>query len=329
MALSWGSRVANPFGSSIGTAEIEDGAVTAAKVAADVATQAELDAHAALDKSTAHPGTIEAADIASDAITTIKILDGNVTAAKVAADVATQAELDAHAALTGVSNHIPATGITDAHVAAAAAIAKSKLAALAIADADVDAAAAIAWTKISKAGAAAADVGAQAAGAAAGGVLAGTYPNPSFAADMATQAELDTHAALSGLSGHVPAAGITSAEMSGSWLTNPVYQARVFATAYQPSATRPTLIIADLTVDCDKNDDGGVTLKIENANPPTVTRHTFDLLSISNDAVNTQRVRIRGCLCAVVPAGWRYQLDAVTVAGTPTMTLNNVEEVVL
>ena len=29
----------------------------------------------------------------------------------------------------------------------------------------------------------------------AGGVLAGTYPDPSFAADMATQAELDTHAA--------------------------------------------------------------------------------------------------------------------------------------
>lgn len=30
---------------------------------------------------------------------------------------------------------------------------------------------------------------------AAGGVLAGTYPNPSFAADMATQAELDAHVA--------------------------------------------------------------------------------------------------------------------------------------
>ncbi len=35
----------------------------------------------------------------------------------------------------------------------------------------------------------------QNAGAAAGGVLAGTYPNPSFAADMATQAELDAHVA--------------------------------------------------------------------------------------------------------------------------------------
>lgn len=35
--------------------------------------------------------------------------------------------------------------------------------------------------------------GFQAAGAAAGGVLSGTYPNPGFAADMATQAELDAH----------------------------------------------------------------------------------------------------------------------------------------
>lgn len=29
----------------------------------------------------------------------------------------------------------------------------------------------------------------------AGGVLSGTYPNPGFAVDMATQAELDAHAA--------------------------------------------------------------------------------------------------------------------------------------
>lgn len=36
---------------------------------------------------------------------------------------------------------------------------------------------------------------------AAGGVLAGSYPNPTFAADMATQAELDTHAGLIGSDG--------------------------------------------------------------------------------------------------------------------------------
>jgi hypothetical protein len=37
--------------------------------------------------------------------------------------------------------------------------------------------------------------GGGASSGAAGGVLAGTYPDPTFAADMATQAELDTHTA--------------------------------------------------------------------------------------------------------------------------------------
>lgn len=39
---------------------------------------------------------------------------------------------------------------------------------------------------------------------AAGGALGGSYPNPSFAVDMATQAELDTHAALLTAHGLVP-----------------------------------------------------------------------------------------------------------------------------
>jgi hypothetical protein len=43
----------------------------------------------------------------------------------------------------------------------------------------------------------------------AGGVLSGTYPNPSFAADMATQAELDAHAALTGAGAHLSAADKT------------------------------------------------------------------------------------------------------------------------
>lgn len=44
---------------------------------------------------------------------------GNITAADLGFDPATQAELDTHAALSGLSGHIPAAGITDTHVAAA------------------------------------------------------------------------------------------------------------------------------------------------------------------------------------------------------------------
>lgn len=49
---------------------------------------------------------------------------------------------------------------------------------------------------------------------AAGGVLAGTYPNPSFAADMATQAELDAVAAAKAASVHTHAESDTTSLVS-------------------------------------------------------------------------------------------------------------------
>ncbi len=58
--------------------------------------------------------------------------------------------------------------------------------------------------------------GAVLVGAAAGGVLSGTYPNPGFAVDMATQAELDAHindptdAHLGTAIGNTPAGGIAA-----------------------------------------------------------------------------------------------------------------------
>ncbi len=51
----------------------------------------------------------------------------------------------------------------------------------------------------------------------AGGVLAGTYPNPSFAADMATQAELDAH---TGASSAAHAASAISFSPSGLIIVN-------------------------------------------------------------------------------------------------------------
>lgn len=52
----------------------------------------------------------------------------------------------------------------------------------------------------------------------AGGVLAGTYPNPSFAVDMATQAELDAHVAT--VSGAHAASAISNSPSGGISATN-------------------------------------------------------------------------------------------------------------
>lgn len=50
----------------------------------------------------------------------------------------------------------------------------------------------------------------------AGGVLSGTFPDPGFAVDMATQAELNAHALLQGLASHIPSGGLLNAHVSGS-----------------------------------------------------------------------------------------------------------------
>lgn len=98
------------------------------------------------------------------------VLAGTYPNPSFAADMATQAELDAEAALARNADNLTSGTVADARIASTIAR-----------DSEVTAA-------IS-----ASEAGQVRDGDAAGGVLSGTYPNPGFAADMATQAELDAH----------------------------------------------------------------------------------------------------------------------------------------
>ena len=137
------------------------------------------------------------------------VLSGTYPNPGFAADMATQAELDAHVAASDPhGDRAWATGQfqpLDSDLTAIAALSTTTFgrALLALADA------AAARTALGLGGSATLNVGTTtgtvAAGddsrlsdartptGSAGGVLSGTYPNPGFAADMATQAELDAH----------------------------------------------------------------------------------------------------------------------------------------
>lgn len=208
---------------------------------------------------------------------------------------------------------LAALNITDADVAAGAAIAKSKLAALGIVNADVAAGAAIAYAKLALTGAIVdADIAAGAAisksklGAlniANADVAAGAAIAQSKLSLAITNSEVAAGAGIA--KSKLGALGIVDADVAsgaaiaatkvappaGAWTQR---AGAAFDTNYQPSPTRPTLVIASLYLPnnlsainlapmvmvpaghyyriANSGSAGGsaVQIRVENASPPTV-----------------------------------------------------------
>ena len=107
-------------------------------------------------------------------------------------------------------------------------------------------------------------------------------------------------------------------------MTVPVVSQRAAAigTAYQPSATRPSLVICPVSISSGVAGDGSIQFLSDAANPPTTVRSTY--------RVGTALSVMSGQISGIVPAGHYYKLLGVTAGGTPAFSIvGNVQEYVM
>lgn len=202
---------------AVTTVKIDNLAVTTGKIANDAVTTAKLDVVALKDGSTAvtQPQSDNSTKVATtayvDAYVAGSVPDGSIGTSELADGAVTNAKVNASAAIAYSKLNL-AGSIVNADVATGAAIAYSKLALNnSILESDlafniatqteldnhtnattsvhgISNTANLVYTNDSRLTDSRNPTGS------AGGVLSGTYPNPSFAVDMATQTELDNHA---------------------------------------------------------------------------------------------------------------------------------------
>lgn len=99
-------------------------------------------------------------------------------------------------------------------------------------------------------------------------------------------------------------------------------RAAAMDTAYQPSATRPCIVIASVSIASGAAGDGAVRILSDEVNPPTTVRGEF--------RVGTALATMTGQLVCIVPAGHYYKLLSVDTGGTPTQSVvGSVQEIIL
>lgn len=90
--------------------------------------------------------------------------------------------------------------------------------------------------------------------------------------------------------------------------TNPGY---ALATNYQPNKSRPTLVIAVLSISC-TGAEGFIDVKVDPFTPPTTIAARHGLRN--NNAAN---VFVFSSVTFIVPASYYFRMDGNTVAGAP------------